>query len=236
MIPLRDSIRSRTAPFVTVFIIAANVLVFVREAALGPAAEAFLYQWGFVPARFFDALHGGAPLAAGIVPLFSSIFLHGGVMHLAGNMWFLWIFGDNVEDRLGHAAFAFFYLACGVLAGLAHAFAAPSAALPAVGASGAIAGVLGAYFVFHPTGRVLTLIPLFVFFTTAEIPAAFFLIVWFAFQALSGAVEWSAGPGAAGETGGVAWWAHVGGFLAGAAIAFFVSRFSRPRAVGWSPR
>ena len=210
--------RSQTVPGVTIALIAANLLVFFREIAMGPRGlEAFLLSWGFVPSRFFEALTGQSSVLPALLTLVSSLFLHGGWTHVIGNMWYLWIFGDNVEDRLGHAGYFAFYLACGVAAGLAHAFAQPGAVLPAVGASGAIAGVLGAYLVLYPRGTVLTLLPLFVFFTTVEIRAFWFLIFWFVLQSFSGVAELARTADMA--SGGVAWWAHIGGFLAGAGLA-----------------
>src|SRR5438093_10102093 len=160
MIPLRDIIPSRTVPYITITIIALNALAWLFEVSLSPEVlEQFLRIYGVVPADFT------APT------LITSMFLHGGWLHVLGNMWYLWIFGDNVEDKLGHLPYLVFYLGCGVASGLAHAFAEPRASLPAVGASGAIAGVLGAYFIFFPRGTVLTLVPLLFFITTIDIPA-----------------------------------------------------------------
>jgi len=225
MIPLRDSIRSRSFPIITIALIVVNILVFFREVSLGPHLEAFLMTNGFVPARFFLGLSGHRPASHAFLPLLTAMFLHGGWLHVLGNMWYLWIFGDNVEDKLGHLPYLVFYLGCGVASGLAHAFAEPRASLPAVGASGAIAGVLGAYFIFFPRGTVLTLVPLLFFITTIEIPAFFFLFFWFLMQWISGSLEMAR----ASTAGGVAWWAHIGGFLVGAAVALVVGLANRRR-------
>ena len=200
MIPLRDTIPSSRAPIVNYLIIAVNVAVFLYETTLGRHLEEFLFTYGLVPRHFT------------VTTLVSSMFLHGGLLHLIGNMLYLYIFGDNVEDRLGHLRYAVFYLLCGGAAGAAQAITSPHSGLPMVGASGAIAGVSGAYLLFFPGARVLTLVPVFVFLQLVEIPAVFFLVVWFLWQLLSGVA--SLGMGDAGM-GGVAFWAHVGGFIAG---------------------
>src|SRR6266566_6322123 len=202
MIPLRDIIPSRTTPYVTISLISLNVLVFLYELSLGRAVDAFTLYFGLVPAAF------------SWVTVFTSMFLHGGLLHVAGNMLYLWIFGDNVEDRMGHGRFLVFYLLCGVAAALAQTITAPDSVIPMVGASGAIAGVMGAYFVLYPKSRIVTLIPLFFFFQIVEVPAIFFLGIWFLMQFLSGIGSIAeATRGAAG--GGVAFWAHVAGFVAG---------------------
>ena len=214
MIPLRDTIRSRTTPILTWALIVANVLVFLWELSLGPGLESQLVHYAFVPARFFPG-HSSYPFPAGgrYLSLLTSMFLHGGWLHLLGNMLFLFIFGDNVEDAFGHVPYAGFYLAGGVASALVQGLASPSSAVPMVGASGAIAAVLGAYFVLYPHGRVLTLVPLLFFFPVIEIPAFAFLLFWFALQFLSGIVA----PVGPGLDPGVAWWAHVGGFAFGLA-------------------
>jgi membrane associated rhomboid family serine protease len=199
MIPLRDNIPSDRVPVVNYAIIAVNVAVFLYEASLGRHIEKFIFTYGLVPSHFSFS------------DLLTSMFLHGGWGHLLGNMLFLYIFGDNVEDRLGHGRYLIFYLLCGIAAGAAQAVASPHADVPMVGASGAIAGVSGAYFLFFPTSRVLTLVPIFFFLQMVEIPAVFFLLVWFLWQLLSGVAT----LGQAGGMGGVAFFAHVGGFVAG---------------------
>jgi len=223
MFPIRDDAPHFGTPFVTVALIAVNVTVFLYQFSLAVespgAQQAFVETFGAIPLRTEQAFAGRYPLIAGIGPIFTSIFLHGGWLHLIGNMWFLWIFGDNVEDELGHLAYLLFYLGCGLLASTAHILANPTSVIPAVGASGAIAGVMGAYLVRFPYARIVTLVWVFVFVTTIEVPAVLMLVYWFAIQFASGAAETGAS-----DTGGVAWWAHVGGFVAGAILIW-----SRPR-------
>ena len=213
VIPIRDTVRSRSAPVVTVALIVVNVLVFLHEIALGPHLERFVYAYGLIPRRFvywqgdpFDPLR--------FLPLFTSMFWHGGWLHLIGNMLYLWIFGDNVEDRLGHLRYLLFYVLAGAAAGITHVALSPSSNLPTVGASGAIAAVLGAYLVTYPRARVLTLIPIFIFPWFVEIPAFIYLVFWFVMQLLEGIGT----LGTSVETGGVAVWAHVGGFVAGVVL------------------
>ncbi|MBC8164915.1 MAG: rhomboid family intramembrane serine protease [Bryobacteraceae bacterium] len=215
MIPLRDTQPSNTRPFVVAAIIAVNVLVFLYQFSLEPT---FL--------NYFIARHGLVPNRFALTDVVTSMFLHGGWMHLIGNMWFLWIYGDNVEDVLGHNRFAIFYLACGVAAGMAHVLLNPSSRVPTVGASGAVAGVMGAYLVKFPHSRILTLVPIFVFFTTMEIPAVLMLLYWFVIQVFSGfgSIGYSSVSG-----GGVAWFAHVGGFVAGIALVFLMGTRERFR-------
>ncbi|MBW1992430.1 MAG: rhomboid family intramembrane serine protease [Deltaproteobacteria bacterium] len=217
MIPLRDSIPSSRPPVVNYTIIGLNVVIFLFEVSLGPHLQEFVAALGFIPARFLVHLRQG-DLAASLLPLFTSMFLHGGWFHLIANMWSLYIFGDNVEDTFGHGRFLVFYLTCGLLAAFAQLVSAPSSRVPMVGASGAIAGVMGAYFSLFPWARVLTLVPVF-FFVVIEIPAYVFLGLWFLFQFMSG----TATIGTA-QVGGVAFWAHVGGFVAG----FLLVRLSLP--------
>jgi membrane associated rhomboid family serine protease len=224
--PLRDSIPSSRPPVVNVLLIAACVLVFFFELSLGPYLERFLRAYAFVPFRFFhaSAYSGGVPFAVKSALL--SMFLHGGWLHLVGNMWFLWIFGDNVEDALGHFGYLLFYLASGAVATLTQAFIDPFSRLPLVGASGAIAGVLGAYLVLFPWARVRTLVFLGFFFTIANLPAPLFLILWFVMQFFSGTLA-LASTGA--SSGGVAFFAHVGGFLTGVLVALWLRLAGRAR-------
>jgi membrane associated rhomboid family serine protease len=209
MIPLKDDNPTRTFPFVNCALIVGCVLVFLWEASLGPRLEAAIYAYGFVP----DLLLGGGRLPPGVaaVPawttLFTSMFLHGGWMHLIGNMLYLWIFADNVEDRLGHGRFVVFYLLCGVAAAMAQALPDPDSRIPMVGASGAISGVLGAYLLMFPRAHVLVLLPLGPLSQLVRLPALMVLGLWFGLQLLS---EMFAPPGA-----GVAFRAHIGGFIAG---------------------
>ena len=223
MIPLRDDAPRFSYPAVTLVLVLLNVAVFLYQVYLSlvsaQAQMVFVETFGAIPLRAGYALAGQYPLVEGVAPVFTSIFLHGGWLHLIGNMWFLWIFGDNIEDELGHFPHP------DVLRRLRSAGVGgsrggePASTVPAVGASGAIAGVMGAYMVRFPRARIVTLVPIFFFFTTIEIPAVLMLFYWFAIQFFSGAASF-----AAGSSGGVAWWAHVGGFVAGAALIW-----SRPR-------
>lgn len=221
MIPLRDDVPSVRVPWITWGLIAANVLAFLYELSLGPALDRFLLENGLVPARFLHFSESPEITLAGlVVPLFVSLFLHGGWMHLIGNMWFLYIFGDNVEDRLGHGLYLLFYLGCGLAASGAHILLNLGSQLPTIGASGAISGVLAAYLVFYPQGRILTLLWIFIFIQLVEIPALIWIGLWFVMQIAGGLLSSSA-------AGGVAWGAHVGGFLFGLLIAFGFGRRKR---------
>jgi len=220
LIPLRDIIPSRTTPVVTISLIAVNVLVFLFELSLGRNVDAFTLYYGLVPAAF------------SWVAVFTSMFLHGGFLHVAGNMLYLWIFGDNVEDRMGHGRFLVFYLLCGVAAALAQTITVPDSVVPMVGASGAIAGVMGAYFVLYPRSRIVTLIPIFFFFQIVEVPAILFLGIWFVMQFLSGIGSIvNSIPG--GAMGGIAVWAHVAGFVAGISGVIVFRRPERQRVEWW---
>ncbi|HWF40109.1 MAG TPA: rhomboid family intramembrane serine protease [Candidatus Acidoferrales bacterium] len=219
MIPLKDTTPRRSFPIVTVLLIVANVVVFIHQIMLPPhAQDLFIKTYAFTPRNLQLALQGHRyTLQQGLIPLFTSVFLHGGFMHILGNMWFLWIFGGNVEDRMGSVTYLFFYLVCGLGSGITQTAFSWGSNIPSLGASGAISGVLGAYIVFFPGSRILTLIPLFIIFFTARIPAWIFIGLWFLAQFLSGLGSLNA-PGAA-NAGGVAWWAHVGGFALGLLIA-----------------
>jgi membrane associated rhomboid family serine protease len=228
VIPLKDNIPARHAPVVTWLLILANALVFAFELSLPqPVLERVIYHLGLVPARFADPNWGAdAGLTANSFwPFLTSMFLHGGWLHIIGNMWFLWIFGDNVEDRLGHVRFLLFYLVCGVAAAVTLVLITPAATVPTIGASGAIAGVLGAYFIFFPTAQVIVLLPIFIIPLFFPLPAVLFIGFWFVMQFFTGTLSLASSAQAAG---GVAWWAHVGGFLTGAALCrVFAAR--RPR-------
>jgi len=229
LIPIKDDNPSLTTPLVTRTLIAINVALFLYELSLGPALRGFMFDWGLVPLRLSVALRTGhEPVTLPALTLLTSTFLHGGFMHLIGNMWYLWIFGDNVEDRLGHGRFLIFYLVAGVVAGWVHYVSAPGSGVPTVGASGSIAAVLGAYLVAFPRARVLTLVPIFIFIQFIWLPAVIVLGIWFIFQFFSGALSLSYG-GAQG--GGVAWWAHIGGFAAGAIAMRLLGGGRRPRPV-----
>jgi rhomboid family protein len=224
-------------PIVNYVLIALNVFAFGLELALGDQLPQLLAQASVVPVLYTGRDHSLGIVEAlltvldpdlGFRVLFS-MFLHGGFLHILGNMLYLWIFGDNVEDRLGHFKYLFFYLACGWVASYAHIWSSPGSRLPSIGASGAIAGVLGAYLTLHPRARVLTLLPLGFFVQIVKIPAILFLGLWFLQQFLMGAM--SLGVRTA-ETGGVAWWAHIGGFAAGfVLIKLLGGRRPRPRPV-----
>jgi membrane associated rhomboid family serine protease len=219
VIPLRDVIPSRTTPFVTIALIVANIAVFLLEQFM-PAEQLrhVAFTYGLVPASFSR------------VALFTSMFLHADWGHIIGNMLCLWIFGDNVEDRFGHGRFLVFYVAAGAAAGLLQTWFMPGSLVPTVGASGAIAGVMGAYFVLFPTSRVLVLVFLFIFIDIIEIPAVFFLGFWFLMQLASGIGRLSDTE----ITGGVAFWAHAAGFLSGIAGVWLLRRPERQRVDWWS--
>lgn len=224
MFPLRDSIPSSRPPVVNVLIIVACVVAFFYELLLGRYLEPFLRAYAFVPLRFFHPEAFDVSLAFNAFTIVFSMFLHGGWLHLLGNMWFLWVFGDNVEDALGHGRFFFFYLLCGTAAALAQGLVDPFSRVPMIGASGAIAGVLGAYFVWFPWSRIRTLVFLGFFMTMTELPAPVFLVLWFVIQFFSGTLSLAAAGGAGG---GVAWFAHIGGFVVGAFLAWWLRRRGR---------
>lgn len=212
MIPLKDINPTKNFPFVNVMLISANVLVFFYQLTLSPhAAKAFVLANATIPARLPAFLAGHAPASMALFPLFSSMFLHGGLMHLLGNMLFLYIFGDNVEDAFGHIGYLFFYILCGIGSGLIHVMFNWHSGIPALGASGAISGVMGAYAVMFPSHRILT----FFFIFLIPVPAILILGYWFVLQFVAGIN----GLGMA-TAGGVAWWAHIGGFLMGVVIAW----------------
>ena len=228
MIPLRDTNPTSTRPVVTIALIALNCVAFLFELSLGEEGMGRLFMVaGMIPAKVavFPVDPNVTRLGA-FLPFLSSMFLHGGFMHLIGNMWFLWIFGDNIEDHLGHLRYLGFYLLCGLGAGLTHLAFNWGSNIPTIGASGAVAGVLGAYFLLYPRHKVLTLIPFF-FLLMIELPAAVILIYWFVIQFFSGAASTLGGAGG----GGVAWWAHVGGFILGVLLILLLGkRQSPPRA------
>jgi membrane associated rhomboid family serine protease len=211
VIPLRDVIPSRTFPFFTIAFIVLNSVVFLFELSMSDMAlEGFVRSFGVVPGRLVWPT------------LLTSMFLHGGWLHFLGNMLYLWIFADNIEDRLGHFRFVLFYVVCGFAAGLAHVYMNPASLVPTIGASGAIAGVMGAYFVLYPHSKVLALVPLFIFWEILEVPAVIFLGLWFVMQFFSGVGSIAADAGV--DSGGIAFWAHVAGFLAGTATVFVLRK------------
>jgi membrane associated rhomboid family serine protease len=216
MFPISDVIPSRTRPVVTIGLIALNALAFLYQLQLdqGPL-QRLVFEYGVIPARF------------SYVDVVSSLFLHADFLHFAGNMVFLWIFGDNVEDRLGHVTYLAFYLVCGTLAAMAQVFADPLSFVPMIGASGAVAGVMGAYFVVYPHSRILTAVFLLLFLDIIEIPAIFFLGVWFLLQVLHGALSSEM------EGGGVAFWAHAAGFVTGILAGLYVRARDRSNQDYW---
>ena len=219
MIPIRDDTPRFSTPYVTYFLIALNAVIFLWEWSVGLQSQrelsALIFQLGVVPRHVTAALGGSTQvsLAAAFLPILTSMFLHGSWLHIIGNMWVLWIFGDNIEDYLGHFPYLIFYLVCGIVASVAHILLNLNSRVPSVGASGAIAGIMGAYFVLYPKARVLTIVPLIIFFTFWWLPAWIVLGYWFLLQLLSGAATSIAVTGQSGP--GIAFWAHVGGFVAG---------------------
>ena len=214
MFPIRDTIRSRSIPVVNYVLIALNILIYLFQSALSQRGfQALIQSLGLIPATFsLTNLHG-------VLTIFTSMFLHGSWFHVLSNMWVLFIFGDNVEDRMGSLRYLLFYLLSGIMAALTYVFFAPGLTAPTVGASGAIAGVLGAYFYLFPRARVLTFVPLFILPWFVEVPAVVFLGLWFILQLFNGLMV----SGAAME--GIAWWAHIGGFIFGyLLVRFFVRR------------
>ena len=221
MIPLKDSNPTERFPIVTVLFMAMSILVYLYEVALGEGrGEYFIGAFALVPARLFHAAAVPGPLPAGVT-LFTSMFLHGGLFHLAGNMLYLWIFGNNVEDAMGRVRFMVFYLLCGMIAAVSHAATNTQSLIPMIGASGAVSGVLGAYLLLYPHARVLTLFTLGFFVRMIEVPAMVVLGFWLVFQFLSAMISQGSG-------GGVAWYAHIGGFLAGMVLIGLFKRSSVP--------
>ena len=219
MIPLKDDNPTRTFPIINYLLIAVNVLVFFYQASLpAHASKAFLMAHATVPVRIPAFLAGHLGFQLAFYPLFTSMFLHGGIVHLLGNMLFLYVFGDNIEDAFGHFGYLIFYIVCGIGSGLTHVLFNLHSTLPAIGASGAISGVMGAYAVLFPRAKVLMLFFIFL----VPIPAVLVLGYWFVLQFLSGIGEFGASA-----TGGVAWWAHIGGFLIGLVVALVVKKGSR---------
>ena len=237
MIPLRDNAAPRRLTPINVALIAANIAVFVYEISIGARIAAFVGKFALVPAAVTRALstnalawhesgaHRGIDALAPLMTTVTSMFIHGGFWHVAGNMLYLFIFGAAVEYRMGAMRYLIFYFAAGIAASLATVWIAPESSVPVIGASGAIAGVLGAYFIFYPRARVLTILPIFIFIQFIEIPAVIYLFVWFAVQLYAGLQQ----SGRAAMMGGVAWWAHVGGFMFGVALGPILAIHRPPR-------
>lgn len=219
MIPIKDENPTNRFPFITISLIVVNSIIFLYQLSLGRGIETFIYLFGVVP---FEVVHNVDLPPLGNIPplltLFTSMFLHGGLIHLVGNMLYLWIFGNNIEDHLGHLRFLFFYMLCGLIASWSQILANMDSKIPMVGASGAIAGILGAYIILYPRAKVLTLIFLIFFIRVVKIPAVFFLGIWFLFQLL--------GAGTISK-GGVAWLAHIGGFIAGLILINIIGKRRR---------
>jgi membrane associated rhomboid family serine protease len=230
MIPIRDTIPRRHFPFAVCALIAVNVCVFIYELTVPrDLTEQFIYLFGLVPARFTHpawAAETGFPHT--YWPFLSTMFLHGGWLHIIGNMWVLWIFGDNVEDRMGPGRFVIFYILCGLSAGVVHVLTNPGSTVPAVGASGAIAGVMAAYFVLYPRARIVAMFPIFFYPLFFTVPAFLYLGFWFLIQFYSGTLAIATQR----EVGGIAWWAHVGGFASGILLFSFFLRRREPELVG----
>ena len=209
MIPIRDTIPSKNYPVVNHTIIGINVVIYLFEMSQGADLNRFIYIYGLVPARYsVPQIASYFSTGQQLFSLFSFMFLHGGFFHLLGNMWFLYIFGDNIEDRLGPFRYIAFYLLCGITSGLSHLVLNFHSNMPTIGASGAVAGVMGAYLILHPHAKILTLIPIIIIPWFIEIPAFFFLGLWFVLQFLNA-------TGTHGSASGIAWWAHIGGFVFG---------------------
>lgn len=225
MFPLRDSARARGTPLVNYLIIAANLLVFAYEALLSPRAqEAFIFSYGFIPQAFFSD-----PFSPQALSILTSMFIHGGWFHVISNMWALFIFGDNIEGHLGHFRYLIFYLLSGAAAALTHGVLSPGSDIPTVGASGAVAGVMGAYILAFPHSRIITLVPVFFMPWFVEVPALLFISVWVFSQLFSGVLSLAAGADAFAP---VAWWAHIGGFAAGLGLVLLLTGGQpRPRRV-----
>lgn len=226
MIPISDNLPSKRFPVVTRTLVVLNVLAFIFEALLGPNLKEFIFEFGVVPARYtsFDNITEEGIFGL-VIPLFTCLFLHGGIIHLLGNMITLWIFGDNVEDRMGKLVFLLFYFGMGIAASVGQIISAPYSEIPVIGASGAIAGVMGFYFIMFPRATVVIAVPIFFFIDFWEVPAPVFFIFWFLLQFYSGVMGFIAG------NQGVAWWAHIAGFVVGMLIAklFYKKRNQQKR-------
>ena len=218
MIPLRQTWPHRTTPIVNRVLVGANIAVFLVQLFMGTAAERLIDTFGYIPIRFLHPQLFGYTRLEVAMTLVTSLFLHGGLVHLCGNMIYLWVFGEAVEDALGHAPYFFFFIAAGVIGSLTHTIVFPRSPIASIGASGSIAGVLGAFLVLRPLARIVTLFPLVIYWAMVEIRAALFLPVWFLMQFFSGFLSLAAARGTQ-EVAGIAWWAHIGGFLFGAAVA-----------------
>lgn len=228
MIPLRDTLTVERTPWVNRTILALNVVVFAVQVAIAEAGEIVIGLFGFIPARLFNPEAYGYSVFEVGVTLITSLFLHGGYVHLVGNLIYLAIFGNDIEDALGHVRYAVFYLLCGAGGSIAHALVFPASTIPSIGASGSIAGILGAFLLLHTTAKIVTLFPLVVSWVIAEIPALVYLPIWFVMQFANG---WLALASARSvqEVAGVAWWAHIGGFAVGVFVGAIAAIRARRR-------
>lgn len=225
MIPIRHTLPRRSTPMVTRALVIVNVVIFTGMLFLGRRTETLINLFGYIPLRFIEPASYGVTRFEVLVTLVTSLFLHGGLVHLFGNMIYLWVFGGPVEDALGHSRYLLFFIACGVVGSIMHTALFPRSPVPSIGASGSIAGVLGAFLVLRPRARIVTLFPLVVYWAMAEIRALVFLPIWFAMQFLNGFLSLAAAHRTQ-EVVGIAWWAHVGGFLFGAAVGVGMRRLS----------
>jgi membrane associated rhomboid family serine protease len=228
MIPLRHTHPPKATPVVNRAIVIANCVVFIAQLFLGQRTETIINIFGFVPARLVHPAAYGYSLFEVVVTLVTSLFLHGGFVHLIGNMIYLWVFGGVVEDVLGHVRYLIFFIVCGVIGSLTHTMFFPHSTVASIGASGGIAGVLGCFLVLRPRARITTLLPLVVYWAMVEIRAVVFLPIWFAMQFFNGFLSLAAAQHTQ-VTAGVAWWAHVGGFVSGAVIGAFARRGATKR-------
>jgi len=219
MIPLKDDLPTRIFPLITIGFIILNIAAFFYQISLGQASERLVMAYGAIPYSMMHPFESNLAIPTVAASIFTSMFLHGDIMHLGGNMLYLWIFGNNIEDSMGHIRFVLFYLICGIIAVYTHSFVDVQSRVPMIGASGAVSGILGAYLLLFPRARILTLVPLGFYITTIRMPALILIGLWFGMQAVNAVLAEQGG-------GGVAWFAHVGGFLAGLVLIFF---FKTPR-------
>ena len=228
MIPIRHTLPPRTTPVVNRAIVIANAIVFLTQIVLGHRTETLINIFGFVPARLINPAAYGYSMFEVAITLVTSLFLHGGFVHLIGNMIYLWVFGGVVEDALGHFRYFLFFIVCGTIGSLTHTMLFPHSTVPSIGASGSIAGILGAFLVLRPKARIVTLLPLVVYWAMVEIRAVIFLPIWFAMQFFNGFLSIAAAHRTQ-EVNGIAWWAHVGGFIFGVAVGAMARRSRRER-------
>jgi membrane associated rhomboid family serine protease len=228
MIPIRHTLAPRTTPIVNRAIVVANVVIFLVQIFSGERTESIINLFGYIPARLTNPAAYGYSMLEVSITLITSLFLHGGFVHLIGNMIYLWVFGGAVEDALGHTRYAIFFVVCGAIGSLTHTLLFPHSTVPSIGASGSIAGILGAFLVLRPKARIVTLLPLVVYWAMIELRAVIFLPIWFAMQFFNGFLSIAAAHRTQ-EVAGIAWWAHVGGFIFGAVVGAIARRGKRER-------